>query len=112
MPEPQRFSEQVGAVVGGEAHRVRLLRVLLHRDRELVARRRLHRRHDTDKLLIRPLRTTVSHFMAGQNIHILNHFMAITYVKRLASVSRHPQLKLEDFVGAKFYCLHALVDGN
>ena len=35
------------------------------------------------------------------------HFTAIIHV--LASTSSY---ELEDFVGAKFYCLHALGDGN
>jgi len=31
---------------------------------------------------------------------------------RSTCISRHRQLKLEDFVGAKFYCLPALAGGN
>jgi len=31
---------------------------------------------------------------------------------RTACVTQHPQLRTEDLVEAKFYCLHAIADGN
>jgi len=58
MAEPKSFGEEVGAVVGGKPHGIGLLRVLLHSNGELVAARRLHRRHYTDELAVRPLTQT------------------------------------------------------
>ena len=55
MTKSQRLSKQVGTVIGREPHRVRLLRVLLHRNGELITGRCLHRRHNTDEFFIRPL---------------------------------------------------------
>jgi len=39
-----------------------------------------------------------------------NNILWLLY--RSTHLSWHPQLRLEDFVGAKFYHLDALADGN
>jgi len=52
MTEPERFGEQVCAVISREPHRIGLLCVLLHRDRELIAGRTFCHRHNTDEFFI------------------------------------------------------------
>jgi len=39
----------------------------------------------------------------------INHLRSL---HRSASVSRHPRLRSEGFLGAKFYCQHAFADAN
>jgi len=83
MTEPQCFSKQVSTVIGGEPHRVCLLRVLLHRDCELVASWRFHRRNNANELLIRPLCQTHSSELPE---HTLNPFYS-----QYTGVSQHFQ---------------------
>ena len=68
MAKPQRFGKQVGPVIGRESHRVRLLRVLLHRYRKLVARWPLRRRHDANEFFIWPLHQHTKIYVMRQTI--------------------------------------------
>ena len=52
----QCLGQQVCAMVGGEAHRVRFLDALPHGDEELVCRLALGVGHDADEIIIRPLK--------------------------------------------------------